>query len=202
MSGLSFGPLDQRAFHVCIDMQRIFLEPGPWFGAAGLAILPNIARLSDHAPKRSLFTRFITAKTAAEAPGTWQRYYTHWSEVTQEKAGGDILDLHGELAPRAMSENVFDKPTHDSFHDPAFAQRLDQEAPSALIFSGVETDVCVLATALTAVDLGHRVVIATDAVASSSEASHQACLDLVYPRFDQQIELATTDEILSQWVPS
>ena len=71
--------------------------------------------------------------------------------------------------------------------------------PSALVLSGVETDVCVLATALSAVDFGYRTVIAVDAVASSVAASHEACLAHVYPRYDQQIELASVDDIIAAW---
>ena len=37
------------------------------------------------------------------------------------------------------------------------------------IVSGSETDVCVLATVLDAVDMGYRVIIARDAVCSSSD---------------------------------
>lgn len=97
---------------------------------------------------------------------------------------------------------MFDKTTHDAFDDGAFARRMVRLAPSALVLSGVETDVCVLATAMSAVDLGYRTVIATDAVTSSVAASHRACLDHVYPRYDQQIELACVDEIIAAWSPS
>ena len=199
MSALPFGPLDARTLHVCIDMQRIFLEPGPWYGPAGLEILPAVKRLLDHAPARACFTRFITAVTPEDAAGSWRRFYRHWHAVTQEEAGAEILDLHPDLAPYAAAGRVFDKPTHDAFDSPAFARHIAVEAPSALVLSGIETDVCVLATALSAVDLGHRTVIATDAVASSVPASHDACLSLVYPRYDQQIELATVTEILAAW---
>ena len=68
--------------------------------------------------------------------------------------------------------------------------------------SGVETEVCVLATAMSAVDLGYRTVIAVDAVASSMPESHRACLEHVYPRFDQQVELARVEEILAAWSPT
>ena len=61
---------------------------------------------------------------------------------------------------------------------------------------------CVLATALSAVDLGYRTVIAVDAVTSSVAASHEACLAHIYPRYDQQIELAPVRDILAAWSPS
>lgn len=202
MSALAFGPLDARAVHLCIDMQRLFLEPGPWYAAAGLAILPAVRRLLDHAPDRAVFTRFITARNAEAATGTWRRYYRQWRAVTRDELGDGALALHPDLAPYAAAAQVFDKATHDAFDDEAFAQRIATIDPSALVLSGLETDVCVLATALSAVDLGYRTVIAVDAVASSAAESHRACLDHVYPRYDQQIELAGVDRILAAWSPS
>lgn len=199
MSALPFGPLDGDVLHICIDMQRLFLEPGPWYGPAGLEILPAIGRLLDHAPARSRFTRFITATSPDAASGSWRRYYRHWQAVTQEQAGAAILDLHPDLAARAKPEQIFDKTTHDAFDSRAFAEALAAARPSALVLSGIETDVCVLATALSSVDLGFRTVIATDAVASSVPEAHAACLEHVYPRYDQQIELARVAEIIAAW---
>ncbi len=196
---LRFGPLDARALHVCIDMQRIFLEPGPWYGEACLSVIEPQKRLIGHAPARALFTRFITANTADNATGSWQRYYRHWQAVTQAEAGPEILDLHPEILPLARPENVFDKLTHDAFDSESFYARIAAEEPSALILSGIETDVCVLATAMSAVDLGYRTVIATDAVASSMPSSHAATIEHIYPRFDQQIELVSVDTIIRSW---
>jgi len=198
-TSLPFGPLDGDTLHLCIDLQQLFLEPGPWYCPRGLEILPSVRRLIDHAPGRSLYTRFITARSPETARGNWQRYYRHWHAVTQAEAGAEVLELHGELAPLAAPGDVYDKPTHDAFLSEAFRDRVLREAPSALVFSGIETEVCVLAAALTAVDLGYRTVIATDAVASSVPAAHDACLTQIYPRFDQQIELATVDEIVAAW---
>ena len=42
----------------------------------------------------------------------------------------------------------------------------------ALIVSGSETDVCVLATVLDAVDIGYRVIVVRDAVCNSSDEGH------------------------------
>ncbi len=196
MNDLSFGPIPAEAVHVCVDMQRIFLEPGPWFGEAGLALIGPIKRLAS-GPWPTLWTRFITAETPADATGCWRRYYDHWHAVTQKTAGADVLDLHPDLAPLAEPGSVHDKRVHDAFDSPSFVEHLDRVKPPALILSGVETDVCVLATALSAVDLGYRTIVVTDAVASSDRASHDACLRHIYPRFDQQIELVTTDVVLA-----
>jgi nicotinamidase-related amidase len=52
---------------------------------------------------------------------------------------------------------------------------------------------------LGAVDLGYRVIVAGDAVCSSSDASHDALIGLFKSRFDVQIEIAKVEEILEAW---
>ena len=178
-------------------MQQIFLEPGPWHAEAGLALLPRIEQLVHARNLQTFFTRFITPSTASEAIGSWQTYYEFWHQVTIEKAGGKWLALYKSLQKFAHSENTFDKTTYDAFASGSFRSSIDRAKPSALIFSGIETDVCVLATVLTAVDLGIRTIIAKDAVTSSDLNSHKACFEFLFPRYSQQIEIATVAKILS-----
>ena len=70
---------------------------------------------------------------------------------------------------------------------------------NTLIISGAETDVCVLATVLDAVDLGYRVVVAEDALCSSSDEGHDMLLRLYQSRYSEQIETASSEIILSRW---
>jgi nicotinamidase-related amidase len=70
-----------------------------------------------------------------------------------------------------------------------------------LIVSGGETDVCVLSTVMSAMDLGYRLILIEDALCSSSDESHDATLSLYRNRFDIQISVATLDELLSLWKP-
>ncbi|MGO4175585.1 cysteine hydrolase family protein [Bosea sp. TAF32] len=60
--------------------------------------------------------------------------------------------------------------------------------------SGGETDVCVLATVLGAIDRGLRVVLVTDALCSSADSTHDALMELYLNRFSEQIEASTTAE--------
>jgi nicotinamidase-related amidase len=60
-------------------------------------------------------------------------------------------------------------------------------------------DVCVLAAVMDAVDAGYRVVLAADALCSVSDESHDAMLRHFGSRFSQQIEVASTEEILADW---
>jgi len=180
-------------------MQRLFLEPGEWFAESGLSILPGCENLARIGGRRCLFTRFITATNAAEANGTWQRYYQRWESVTRDIIGDASLAIHPSLQAYANPELCFDKRTHDAFDSQSFAEHIHAAEPDALVFFGIETDVCVLATVLSAVDLGYRAIVVTDACASSAHGSHAACLEHIYPRFDQQIELVDTDTLLFAW---
>jgi nicotinamidase-related amidase len=65
------------------------------------------------------------------------------------------------------------------------------------VVSGGETDVCVLATTLGAIDLGYRVVLLRDAVCSGADDTHDASLVLLNDRFSVQLDLSTTEEFLS-----
>lgn len=64
---------------------------------------------------------------------------------------------------------------------------------------GGETDICVLATVMAAVDYGFRVVLPTDALCSTSDATHDALLKLYRERFSQQIVATTTEDVLRRW---
>ena len=88
---------------------------------------------------------------------------------------------------------------YSAFANGKLAERLNAERADTLIVSGSETDVCVLSSVLSAVDRGYRVVLARDAVCSSSDEAHDALMNIYRKRFDIQIELADTEEILGCW---
>ena len=58
---------------------------------------------------------------------------------------------------------------------------------------------CAFATVLGAIDWGFRTVLATDAICSSSDASHDALLNYYEHRFSEQLELACTEVIIQNW---
>lgn len=57
-----------------------------------------------------------------------------------------------------------------------------------------------LAAVLAAVDIGYRVILAEDALCSSSDESHEALIDLYTKRFSLQIEVAPVASILASWI--
>ncbi len=83
-----------------------------------------------------------------------------------------------------------------AFSAPDLAPILNARLTDTLIITGAETDVCVLATVLGAVDRGYRVIVVEDAVCSSSDAGHDALMTLYRERFAEQIETVSSTDLL------
>jgi nicotinamidase-related amidase len=198
---LDFGPLPERTFHLCIDMQRLFSSEGPWPTPWMDRVLPCIAAIGRHAPERTIFTRFIPPRRAEDMPGTWQRYYGAWPEVTGERLDPALLDLMPALSRLVPPATVLDKERYSAFSLTPLSAMLRDGGAQALVLTGAETDMCLLATALGAVDRGYRTIVVSDAVCSSSDEGHDRLMALYRDRFSHQIEVATTEDVLASWQP-
>jgi nicotinamidase-related amidase len=146
-----------------------------------------------------VFTRFVPPHRAADAPGTWRRYYERWDTMTAAVLEPRLVDVLPELRRLAPDAPVFDKRTYSPWVEPALERFLRDRGADTLVVSGTETDVCVLAAVLGAVDRGFRVVVPTDAICSSADETHDALMALYHNRFGQQIETATAAEVLESW---
>ena len=180
-------------------MQRLFAEPGAWYTPGLARILPAVLRLAAHDPARTLLTRFVTPWEATQANGRWVQYYRRWPTVLLGETPPAMLDVVEPLAALAPPAAIADKTTYSVFNDGPAAVHLARATADTLVFSGVETDVCVLASVIDAVDRGYRVVVAGDAVASASEDGHEAVMRHVYGRLDAQVEIATVADIIAAW---
>jgi nicotinamidase-related amidase len=196
---LPYGPLTRSCAHLCVDMQNLFAERTEWHTPWMARVLPVVARLAAAHPTRTIYTRFIPAANPGEVRGSWRRYYERWRSMTLERLDPRMLELVPPLAEIAVRGEVVDKRTYSPWGEPALERILHHWGIDALVISGAETDVCVLAMVLGAVDRGYRVVIPTDALCSSSDHTHDALLTLYRERYGQQIETATTDTILRNW---
>ncbi|MGF6308824.1 nicotinamidase-related amidase [Bradyrhizobium sp. i1.8.4] len=188
-----------HAVHLCIDMQRLF-EPGaPWATPWMNRVLPWIVELARHAPERAVFTRFIPPRSKHDARGIWRAYYEKWECVTREQLDPGLLELVPALAAYVPPAAVVDRQVYNAFGNGRLHAHLHTLGVDTIIVSGGETDVCVLATVLAAVDIGYRVIVAEDALCSSSDRSHDALLRLYAERFSLQIEVTSTTDILRMW---
>jgi nicotinamidase-related amidase len=197
---LPFGPLTPRSVHLCVDMQRLFLAETPWHTPWAERVLPIVVRIAERHPDRTIFTRFIPPRSPDDLPGSWRRFYERWRELTRDRVDPALLELAPALAALAPPALVIDKPVYSPFAGARLLDTLRKRQADALVVTGAETDVCVLATVLGAVDCGYRVVIARDAVCSSSDQTHDSLLGLYAGRFSQQVEVAESETILRCWM--
>ena len=199
METLPFGSLNDRTVHLCIDMQNLFALDTPWHTPWMTRVLPVVVRIAERHPARTVFTRFIPPTRPDRMPGSWQRYYEHWRDLTLERMDPGLIELVPPLRALAPPAEVIDKRVYSPFTEPELPALLRHRGTKSLVITGAETDVCVLAAVLGAVDLGYRVVLATDALCSSSDQTHDALLTVYHRRFGQQIEVASSETILACW---
>jgi nicotinamidase-related amidase len=192
-------PLTERSVHLCVDMQRIFSDEGPWPTPWMNKVLPATAALASRFPERTVFTRFIPPERPEQMPGMWQRYYTRWRATTREVLDPTLLELMPPLAALCPPATVIDKTRYSAFAEPGLIEHLRQRDADALIVSGSETDVCVLATVLDAIDIGYRVIVVRDAICSSSDEGHEMLMRLYHTRYTEQIETADVEAVLARW---
>jgi nicotinamidase-related amidase len=198
-NAIRYGPLGEHCVHVCVDMQRLFAEKTDWHTPWMDRVWPVAARIAAHAPAKTFFTRFIPAAHPGEGPGSWHRYYQHWVSMTTERLGADMIELMPELARFVPPAEILDKRVYSPWMNDVLHSRLRDRGVDTLVITGGETDVCVLATVLGAVDRGYRVVVVTDALCSSSDAAHEASMQVYHTRYGQQVETATADLVFDAW---
>ncbi|RFB83752.1 cysteine hydrolase [Rhizobium leguminosarum bv. trifolii] len=182
--------------HLCVDMQRMFAEDTPWHVPWMARVSPQIEELAGRHPSRTIFTRFLPPDHADEMPGKWRDYYRKWWMMTGEHLPRDLVDLASSLASLVPPARHFDKRTYSPWIDGRLHPILQSEHVDTLVITGGETDVCVLATTLGAIDLGYRVIVLKDAVCSSADDTYDASLELLHNRFSVQLELTETEEFL------
>jgi len=197
--GPSAKPFGDGCIHLCVDMQRMFAESTDWQTPWMPRVLPHVHRLAEAHPERTIFTRFIPAARPGEGRGTWATYSQRWADMTRERLDPDLIDLVPDLARFVPPAQVIDKAVYSPWLDTDLDERLRARGADTLIVTGAETDVCVLAAVLGGVDLGYRIVLATDALCSSCDEAHDALLLMYRMRYGHQVETMTTAEILDRW---
>lgn len=196
-NALRFGAIAPSARHICVDMQGMFAEPTAWRTPWMRRVLPQVCALTEATADRTIFTRFIPPVRSDEARGTWRRYYEHWRSMTREQLNPSLIELVPELARFVPPAVTVDKATYSPWYRSALPLILEQDAVDTVLISGGESDICVLATLLGAVDRGYRVILVTDAICGSADETHDASMTLYLHRFGQQVETVTTEVALA-----
>src|SRR6185437_6234566 len=116
----------------------------------------------------------------------WRDYYRKWENVTRGQLKPDFLNLGLDLQRFVPPANVIDRMVYSAFGGCRLLDFLTGHDGDTLIISGGETDVCVLSTVLSAIDLGYRIILIDGALCSTSDESHDAILALYRQRFEIQ----------------
>lgn len=196
------GILGQNCAHISVDMQRMFAEPTDWHAPWMNKVLSAIEALVDAHAQRTIFTRFITPEHPEAAHGAWQNYYRRWASMTRQRLPADLLDLVPSLARHVPPAKVLDKTVYSPWINPSLQQHLSRAEIQTLIVTGGETEVCVQATVMGAIDHGYRVVLPIDAVCSSADETHDAMLRIYESRFGMQLATCSMQDVLDTWRPS
>ena len=190
-----------QAAHLCCDMQNIFAKGGLWATPWMERVLPTVESIVSRYRERTVFSRFITPQRPEDRPGQWRSYFRRWEAATRQHLNGNDLELVPALARHVPPALVVDKPAYSAFTQSKLYDLLLQKSVGTVVVTGAETDVCVLATVLSAVDFGFRVVIIEDALCSSSDEGHDALMTMYRLRFHEQIDLLSAEELFERWRP-
>ncbi len=172
---------------IVIDMQRAYAPGGAWETPGFLRAEENILRLCERYPRRA-FTRHVPFQNP---PGTWRAYNEAFREINEDAEAARLT------APieRIAAGRTFDKNTYSALASGGLYAHLQRGGYDELLLTGVQSEFCVLATMLDAVDRGLPVTLVSDACAGSTDALARVPAQIA-ALAPCQIRLTTTEEAL------
>ncbi|WIY54512.1 cysteine hydrolase [Devosia sp. YIM 151766] len=191
--------MDRNWVHICVDMQSLFAEETDWHAPWLKRILPAVEELVAASAPRTIFTRFLPPETVESAGGGWRRYYERWPGMVRRNLAPGLLDLVPSLARFVPPAHLFDKAIYSPWLSGALHNALRARGITSVVISGGETDICVLATVMGAIDLGYHVVLPIDALFGSADATHDATLEIYKNRFQTQLTIASVEDLVQLW---
>ncbi|MDR6820857.1 nicotinamidase-related amidase [Neorhizobium sp. 2083] len=117
--------------------------------------------------------------------------------MTTTQLGLEMVDLVASLKALVPPARVLDKMTYSPWVNGKLHKTLLEDGIDTVVLSGGETDVCVQAAALGAVDLGYKVIVLKNAVCSRADGAHDDSLELLGARYLVQLEIIQTEAFLS-----
>jgi nicotinamidase-related amidase len=187
---------------VVVDMQKLFLtdKKSPWMDKKLLSIIPNIEKLIKIIGAQNvIFTRFTPPKNWQEEQDSWQTYYRINQKITTSILGTaalEIIDNFIQYIPNSLV--VSRKKSASIFMAGNFHSKIKKKSSKILIFTGVETDYCVLSSVLDAIHLGYYVIVIMDACASSKKQGQKYAKG-IFERFPEQLWVTSTNDLIGHF---
>ncbi|WP_329482237.1 cysteine hydrolase [Kribbella sp. NBC_01484] len=169
---------------VLIDMQNGFVSP------RSAHVVPRIAKFTQEwaaAGRPYVMTRFINY------PQSLFEQLIRWSAMMPGTPETEIVDELADMVPGAVA--VLDKPTYSLFNDDG-TELVTRNGWKHVVVVGLDTESCVLKTAVDAFELGLVPWVVEDLVYShAGQVEHEAGL-LVTGRFIGRGQLIQARDIL------
>jgi len=185
---------------VVVDMQKLFLieKKSPWMDKKLLSIVPNIEKLIKTIGEQDvIFTCFTPPKNWQDEHGSWQTYYRINQKITTSILGTEALELIDNFIPYVPNSCVASRKKSASiFMAGDFHSEIKKKFTEILIFTGVETDYCVLSSVLDAIHLGYYVIVVMDACASSKKQGQKHARG-IFERFPEQLWITSSNDLIN-----
>jgi ureidoacrylate peracid hydrolase len=172
----------RRACLVVVDMQNDFCDPqGAIHQAyrldisASAEILPRLCGLIEAAHAAGVpvvFTRMVNDASTESPAFKGRRLVEGGPQVCRSGSWGAAL---WQLEP-AVTDLVVDKHRHSAFHGTDLDLRLRSLQRESVVLTGVNTNVCVEATARDACALDYWTIVVSDATGAYTAEEHRAGL--------------------------
>lgn len=180
-----------------IDIQNIFTEPGAMFAAPNAAqIVPKVNKLAAYCRENGLPVIWvkITHRKDKSDMGSFGRLWSSHPIVTETLLAADShwSQLYPELDLKP-TDIIVDKPKYNAFWGSELEAVLRGLGVEWLVFTGIDTDVCVRNTLIDAFHRDFNVVLAMDATESifPKPATFQS-IEMLFGR------VLTTEEIITE----
>jgi nicotinamidase-related amidase len=102
-----------------------------------------------------------------------------------------------EVLSAASGAPVFEKLHFSCMEDTAFAKAIESLDRRQIVLAGMEAHICVVQTAASLLEAGYQVFVASDATASRSAESEQACLQRLSAA---GVGIVTTEMVIFEWL--
>jgi nicotinamidase-related amidase len=200
----SFSPA--RTAVLVVDVQNDFVADRGRSGRDGGDVRPlqaavrEINRLITAARQARAHVIYVTVEHGARVDNApYQARYDRRGmrpDDTICHAGTWGAELYGELIAPAPGEARFVKHGYDAFQVPELALELTRRGVRSVVVTGVVTELCVRATAMSAFENGFFPVVPRETTASSEPDVAREALSSIERWYG---EVAGLDELLDRW---
>lgn len=196
---MSLPPALPDAAVIVIDMHRGSIDaPGTVYVPDGAAIVPALAGLLTAARAAGVPVVYIVHQIRPDGCDARSPFWMEaesvgdlYPNVREQVVGSTWTELADGLEAKP-GDHVLPKKRYGAFSGNDLAFLLDNLGVRTLILAGVETEICILATAFHAFNADYRVVVARDGVAALEPDLGDAALRII----DREVGwVATCEEI-------